>query len=164
MKIGIESNGFYEWAGGIDFVRHVASCIELADSENQYEKHILLAKNDCVFYLKKTILPFRSLVGQLIRGKPLHWQTWKGFDEHYLRKFFLDFQCYQLDFPGSRFSDHLAFAKQKISMCSFLVFHHLQSLTLCLGWAIFTIFSINICLNFLLKEKWQNVTMHLSIC
>lgn len=111
MKIGIESKGFDGWGGGIDFVRHVASCIELADSENQYEKHILLAKNDGMFYIKKTILPFRSLVAQIIRRKPLRWQPWKGFDEHYLRKTFSGFQSYHLDFPGSRFSDHLAFAQ-----------------------------------------------------
>jgi len=111
MKIGIESKGFDGWGGGIDFVRHIASCIELADSENQYEKHILLAKNDGMFYVKKTVSPFRTLISQLIRKKPLRWQPWKGFDEHYLRKTFLDFQSYQLDFPGSRFSDHLEFAK-----------------------------------------------------
>lgn len=112
MKIGIESKGFDGWGGGIDFVRHVASCIELADSENQYEKHILLAKNDWFFHFKKQVIPFRSFLGQLVRRKPLRWLPWKGFDEHYLRKTFSDFQSYQLDFPGSRFSDHLAYAQR----------------------------------------------------
>lgn len=113
MKIGIETKGFDGWGGGIDFVRHVASCIELADSENQFEKHILLAKNDGMFHLKKSVLPFRSLVAQIICRKPLRWLTWNGFDEHYLRKTFSDFQSYKLNFPGSRFSDHLVFAQKE---------------------------------------------------
>ena len=113
MKIGIVTKGFDAWGGGVDFIRLVASCLELTDSENQYEKYILLAKNDGTFYINKAILPFRCLFAQIIRKKPLRWQTWKGFDEHYLRKTFSDFQSYQLDYPGSRFRDHFSFAQTK---------------------------------------------------
>lgn len=113
MKIGIESKGFDGWGGGVDFIRHVASCLELADENNELEKHILLAKNDLYFHLKKCFIPSRILLNQLVRRKPLCWIPWKGFDEHYLRKTFSDFHFYQLDTPGSRFSSHLAYAEKQ---------------------------------------------------
>ncbi|PJE53277.1 glycosyltransferase family 4 protein [Marinomonas sp. BSi20584] len=113
MKIGIESKGFDGWGGGVDFIRHVASCLELADENNELKKHILLAQNDCFFHLKKQIIPFRKLLAQLAHREPLRWMPWKGFDEHYLRKTFSDFHSYQLDAPGNRLSSHFAYAKKQ---------------------------------------------------
>ena len=55
MKIGIESKGFDSWGGGIDFIRHVASAIEIADQNQHHDKHLLIARNNWRFIFKNGI-------------------------------------------------------------------------------------------------------------
>jgi glycosyltransferase involved in cell wall biosynthesis len=113
MKIAIESKGLDGWGGGIDFLRHLASCIEITDVENQFDKHIILSKNDWFLFLKRQLFPLYFVFRQLREGQSPHWVSWKGFDEVYLRQTFSDFKSYKLDFAGSLLSSHQAFAESE---------------------------------------------------
>ena len=110
MKMELNQR-FYSWGGGIDFIRHVASAIDFADQHNEYEKHLLIAKNDWLYSFKRLIYPFRTLGCALRDRKPLQWQTWPGFDEIYLRNTFCDLKSYFLDAPGHSFRSHLDFCR-----------------------------------------------------
>lgn len=112
MKIGIESKGFDGWGGGIDFVRHVASCLEMANEEGLHELHLLLAKNDVFFHVKKHIQPFREVARSIIHREQLYWNSWDGFDEHYLKKTFSNFEGINCIFPGHSRKSHLSYAKK----------------------------------------------------
>ena len=117
MKIGIASKSFDGWGGGIDFIRHITAAIEAADPENRLQKHLLLSSNDMLFYFKKNLQPYRSLLRMIRHKEKLRWQPWKGFDEQYLRQTFSDLHDTILEFPGSSFQSHLRFAEiQKLDV------------------------------------------------
>ena len=113
MKIGIETKGFETWGGGIDFIRHLASAIEVADEKHQYEKHLLLIKNDWRYHITKLTHPYISILQAIRNGDRIKWQAFNKFDQNYLKKTFSNHKSIIFDFPGFTFNSHLKYAKKK---------------------------------------------------
>ena len=112
MKIGINTKVFDGWGGGIDFIRHITSCLEYANQDNTHDISLLLAKNDIIFYSKKYLHPFKTLVRSWMNNDPLTWTTWQGFDQNYLESTFSDFKTIAKIFPGYTLKSHLTYAKK----------------------------------------------------
>lgn len=88
MKIGINLKTFNGWAGGVDFIRHITCCLDLANENKAQEINILIPKNDLVFKLKKILYPLYSLFSSIIYRNKIIWQFWPGFDQIYLEDTF----------------------------------------------------------------------------
>lgn len=107
MKIGLITNGFTSWGGGIDFIHHIATSVSLVNKERK-ESILILPGNDFRFFLRKYLSPLKQCLKQLLQGVSPKWQLWRGFDEDYLKKNFSDLSsdCILL-FSGSSLKSQL---------------------------------------------------------
>jgi glycosyltransferase involved in cell wall biosynthesis len=113
MKISVLTNGFVGWGGGIDFLHHVASSIGAASSSSEFEKSLILPKDDFLLFLKKTFYPLREYVYQVKRRESLHWVKRPGFDSSFIENAFSDIDG-NFDFiqSGSTYDAQLSAAKK----------------------------------------------------
>lgn len=85
MKIAINTDGFNEWGGGIDFIKYILSSLETTQS---LSFDILLPKDDINSLVRKKIFPFKNLVKSVLNGRVPRWESFQGFNEEYYIKAF----------------------------------------------------------------------------
>ena len=66
MKIALNSDGFYEWGGGIDFIKYILSILE---TKPEICIDILLPRNDIHSLIREKAFPFKSI---FLRKIPLY--------------------------------------------------------------------------------------------
>lgn len=92
MKIGILSQGFTGWGGGIDFIRYMLSYLDEEQKTNpDIHMTLFLPKDDFLEKLKKTSYPVRNLLSQLKKRKALRWEKRPGFSSGYLLNTYKEF-------------------------------------------------------------------------
>lgn len=112
MKIGIESIGFANWGGGIDFLRHIMLCLQEVD-RSDIRWSVLLSRNDSLFKLNKILTPGKNVIRNLLDGRPVSTKSSVGFEEEYLRLIFADFKSvFEIVTVGSLYSSHLRYARK----------------------------------------------------
>lgn len=111
MKLSLQMYGFSEWAGGIDFIYHLAEAIIAADPENKIHKQLNLPGNDLYFFARKIGKPFKEMLKSVVRQRKISWTEWNGFDETYFRNSFRNLEkSFELYYPGTRFNKHVKHA------------------------------------------------------
>jgi glycosyltransferase involved in cell wall biosynthesis len=113
MKISISTFGFSSWGGGIDFVKHVATSLSAVSSTAVTPMQLLLPKDDAVFFLKKSLYPYRSALTSIAKGRIPQWDKWSSFSEKYFRTTFADVaNDFQFSFTKRLFKAELAAAQK----------------------------------------------------
>lgn len=112
MKIAIETKGFDQSGGLVDFIRHLSFCIDLVTKDSSNDISVLIAKNDINFKIKKWIFPFRGLVSSLLKDRKLNWVKYQGFDQKYLEKIFDSLINIKKISPGYSFNSHLSYIQK----------------------------------------------------
>ena len=111
----IETKGFDQTGGLVDFVRHITYCIDLANEDSSNDISVLIAKNNFNFKIKKWISPFKGFASSLLKDKKLSWVKYQGFDQKYLEKVFDNLSNVKNISPGYSLNSHLSY----IQKCNF---------------------------------------------
>ena len=115
MKLSIISQGFSSWGGGIDFIRHLARLISLADKENTIKKSLILPGADWISGAKFFLFPLLGIANNLkVLRNPQFCKRFI-FSKKYFQETFDDQKNnYDLIYSGSTFSSQIK-AIKKIS-------------------------------------------------
>lgn len=112
MKIAIETKGFDQKGGLIDFIRHITFCIDIANKDCSKEISILIPKNNLIFNLKKWIYSFKELISSFVKYRKLNWIKYSGFNPNYLDRVFNDLKNIKKVFPGYTYKSHLSYIQK----------------------------------------------------
>jgi glycosyltransferase involved in cell wall biosynthesis len=121
MKIGILSQGFTGWGGGIDFIRYMLSYLDEEQKTNpDLHKTLFLPKDNFLEKLKKISYPVRNLLKQFKKRRALRWEKRPGFSSSYLQNTYKSFsKSTDIVLAGSNFNAQL---RSAISAGSDVVF------------------------------------------
>jgi hypothetical protein len=113
MKIGINIKGFDSWNGGVDFIKHLSSCINIINKDKKHEITILFPKKNLIFWLEKKLYPFRNIFSQILSNKKINWISWNGFDPDTIKKFFDDLKYLDRVSPGYLINSNYSYVEKK---------------------------------------------------
>lgn len=112
MKIAIETKGFDQSGGLVDFIRHITFCIDLASEEGSHDISVLIPKENFNSKLKEWTYPFRVFIDSLFERKKLIWLSHQRFNQKYLEKVFDGLYNVKKILPGYSLSSHLSYVKE----------------------------------------------------
>ncbi|EHK4460739.1 glycosyl transferase, partial [Salmonella enterica] len=87
MKITLNTDGFNEWGGGVDFIKYLLRTLEI---EQDIFLDVLLPREDISSLLKRNIFPVKNMIKAILRGQTPRWKKLEGFNEQYYKHAFAE--------------------------------------------------------------------------
>lgn len=85
MKITINTDGFNEWGGGVDFIKYL---LLILSTKDDVFTDIIVPKDDFASLFRKNVFPIKNGIKSLGKGKFPRWVKKDGFDEGYYHNAF----------------------------------------------------------------------------